>query len=276
MHFKHWAIGLDIQPDQITAVAIRKRRQGWQLCHWWQHAVTCQNSADETRDTQDELVELLRYWQTLLPSDFSLRVGLPPHLVLNRCLTIPQSFLREPLLGRYVGTAARQWFPEGSGALALDYQPASEHPDKISITVASQAVLGQWRALFRRAGLRPDVFELMPGCLAVALSRHPATGDRILVHVSDTFWMWACYRQGELSHGWQFRQQCPDAATLCLENCPDAEERYFCGTPQQSPPAGFRVFQPFSSIPYCYPPLPVHENAFTIATGLAFRQEDRL
>lgn len=34
-----WQVGLDIQIDCVRAVAAQRRRNGWQLHHWWQQAL---------------------------------------------------------------------------------------------------------------------------------------------------------------------------------------------------------------------------------------------
>lgn len=34
-----WQVGLDIQIDCVRAVAAQRRRNGWQLRHWWQQAL---------------------------------------------------------------------------------------------------------------------------------------------------------------------------------------------------------------------------------------------
>ncbi|MBS0876677.1 MULTISPECIES: pilus assembly protein [unclassified Tatumella] len=277
MKANYWHIGLDIQPGQVTALGVQPRRNGWQLRHWWQQPVPCQDSNQDMNGPRTVLVRLLEHWRRLLPRKFSLRVGLPPHLVLQRQLDVPSAVACEPVLGSYIRAAAGRLFPEGSGPLAIDYQPAVLQSDSVSITVASQTVIEQWQNIFYRAGLSPDVFELMHGSLAVALSMQGSGHDRILVHESDTFWLWACYRQGKLQHGWQFRQQCPDAEFICTQQCPEAEARFFCGS-QLPPrvPAGFRLFSPFPAIVYRQPPLPAEESSFTLAAGLALRQDDRL
>ena len=276
MFFSQWNIGLDIQPEQVTALALRRRRQGWQICDRWQHALSVQNSAETHHQSQEELIQLLSQWQKRLPANVSLRVGLPPHLVLRRSLTVPPSVLHEPRLGHYVRTASGQLFPEGHGTLAVDYQYSEAHPPQLSVTMVSQTVLQQWITLFQRAGLCPDVFELMPGCLAVVMKLLAPGDDKILLHGSDAFWMWSCCRNGVVSYGWQFRQQYPDAATVCLEHCPEARKRLFCTSPQQPPPPGFQLFQPFSLLTHYDSSSQVPGSSFTLAAGLALRQEDRL
>ena len=276
MFFSHWNIGLDIQPEQVTALAIQRRRGGWQLCDQWQHALSVQNSVEANPLPQEELVQLLSQWHKRLPANFSLRVGLPPHLVLRRSLKVPPTVLHEPRLGQYVRTASGQLFPEGHGTLALDYQYSRAHPLQVSVTMASQSVLQQWITLFQRAGLCPDVFELMPGCLAAVMKLLPRTGDKILLHGSETFWMWSCCRNGVVSDGWKFRQQSTDAAAVCLEQCPEATERLFCCSQKQPLPPGFHPFQLFSLFTHRNPPSAVQDSSFTLAAGLALRQRDRL
>ncbi|ARU92381.1 type IV pilus biogenesis protein PilM [Tatumella citrea] len=276
MFFSHWNIGLDIQPDQVTALAIQRQRRGWKICHRWQHALSVDHSVEANHQPQEELIQLLSQWQKRLPANVSLRVGLPPHLVLRRNLAVPSAVLHEPRLGHYVRTASGQLFPEGHGTLAMDYQYSTDDSPQVSVTMVSQSVLQQWIRLFQRAGLRPDVFELMPGCLAEIMKLLPQNEDRILLHGSEAFWMWSCCRDGVISYGWQFRQQSPDAGGLCLQQCPEARERFFCSTQQQPLPPGFHSFQPFTLLSHRSSLSADHESSFTVAAGLALRQEDRL
>lgn len=277
MNFQRWNIGLDIQPGKITALGLQPRGRGWLLRHWWQHPYDCpQTDPLDIAARQQTLLPLLLHWKTLLPGKVSLRVGLPPHLVLQREVPVPTHVLREPACGHYLRATAQQWVPEGMGPLSVDYQRPEGPDGAAAVTIASCEVLAPWRQLFHQAGLKPGVFELMPASLAVALAavRPPCNG--ILVYCSDEFWVWAMNIKGTLSHGWQYRQYYPDADAVCRSQSPQSALRYFCSDAGLPPPPGFRLFQPLSAVTHRYPPQPVNESSFALAVGLALRREDDL
>lgn len=277
MNFQRWNVGLDIQPGKITALGLQSRRGRWQLRHWWQHCYHCPEADPlDIRARQPMLVPLLQHWKTLLPARFSLRVGLPPHMVLCREMPLPAQTLREPECGRYLHAAVGQLFPEGTGPLTVDYPTAPESGHSVAVTVASQEVLKPWYQLFRQAGLTPSVFELMPASLGVALAALPPTNNGVVIYCSAEFWLWAISHEGDIRHGWQYRQHYPDAMAVCEAQCPDAAVRFFCSDSGLAAPPGFRLFQPLSAISHRYPPQPVNESSFALATGLALRAEDGL
>ena len=275
MNFQRWNIGLDIQPGCMTALGLQARRTGWQLRHWWQHRLPSSGTpAVDIGIQQSALLPLLRQWRRLLPARFSLRVGLPPHLVSRRELTLPSTVLCEPQRGRYIRAAARRWFPEGTGPLVLDYSPEVHSSEGLTVTVVNQQVLDQWQELFRQAGLHPEVFDLSPASLAIIMEAQSPGQDGILLHCSEAFWLWAVRRSGKISYGWQFRQQIPDPEALCQQQCPEAAFRLCCGESLRQPLPGFMLCHPLSLITHRYPPLPVNDNSYVLATGLALRPED--
>lgn len=277
MNFQRWNIGLDIQPGKITALGIQPRGRGWQLRHWWQHPYHCpQTDPLDIAARRQTLLPLLLHWKTLLPVRGSLRIGLPPHLVLQRDVSVPVQVLREPACGHYLRAAAQQLVPEGMGPLTVDYQRPNFPDQTAAITIASREVLAPWFQLFRQAGLKPAVFELMPASLAVALAAVRPSSRAILVYRSAEFWVWAINDQGTFSSGWQYRQYYTDAEEVCRSQSPKSELRYFCSDTGRSPPPGFLLFQPLSAITHRYPPQPINESSFTLATGLALRTDDGL
>jgi pilus assembly protein HofM len=69
-------VGLDIQNDYARAIAVQRRRNGWQLRHWWQQplpqVVMRQGILHET----EQLIAILSRWRHSLPSTISLHSGL--------------------------------------------------------------------------------------------------------------------------------------------------------------------------------------------------------
>lgn len=77
MAFQTWQVGLDIQNGQLCALGIQRRRNGWQLRHWWQHTLPQDTLRNGLVQRPDAIVALLQRWRRQLPSRISLRVGFP-------------------------------------------------------------------------------------------------------------------------------------------------------------------------------------------------------
>ncbi len=72
-----WQVGLDIQIDCVRAVAAQRRRNGWQLRHWWQQALPQAVLRDGCLEPSEFLIRALRQWRVQLPRHISLRIALP-------------------------------------------------------------------------------------------------------------------------------------------------------------------------------------------------------
>ncbi len=268
MAFQRWQIGLDIQNGQLCALGIERRRHGWQLRHWWQQALPHDTLRNGVLQTMPALVEMLAGWQRHLPKRYSLRVGLPPQLVLQRHLPLPETSLCEPALSRYVTASAQRLFPIDPASLALDYRSPGEAA-QLCITAARREVIAQWLAPFKQAGLRPDVFELSSLALTQVAMRLPLRHRQLLIHPLSDHWLWTLAGEEAMS----------GAATEVLTlpqlraTFPQAEE-VFCTSPLALPESEVRRCKPFALLHYIQPPLPVNEGAFAIALGLALRPED--
>ncbi|HAB73685.1 MAG: pilus assembly protein PilM [Pantoea sp.] len=270
MAFQTWQVGLDIQNTQLCALAIQRRRGGWQLCRWWQQGLPQDTLRNGVLQSSPELQAALRMLQQQLPQRYSLRVGLPAQLVLQRPLALPSQRLQEPALGRYVTAAAQRLFPVEPEALALDYR-ASEAGRQLYVTAARQEVIAQWLTPLRQSALRPAVFELTTHALALAARAAGLKDDAALLIGHDAHWLWYS-RASESVVGSASLETAPEEVR---QRCfPQASTLYGCAPSPDLLPDAFFSFSPFSLFAYRQPPLPQQEAAFCIAAGLALRPED--
>ncbi|WP_271461197.1 type IV pilus biogenesis protein PilM [Pantoea leporis] len=268
MAFQRWQIGLDIQNGQLCALGIERRRHGWQLRHWWQQTLPQDTLRNGVLQTTPALLDMLGRWQRHLPRRYSLRVGLPPQLVLQRTLPLPETSLREPALGRYVAASAQRLFPVEPASLSLDYRsPGKDAP--LYVTAARREVITQWLTPLKQAGLRPDVFELSSLALTQIAMRLPLRHNHLLIHPLSDHWLWTLVGESTTSGA------ATEPLTLAQlrETFPQMES-VFCTSTQVLPEEQVKRFKPFSLLHYLQPPLPAQEGIFAIALGLALRPED--
>lgn len=268
MAFQRWQIGLDIQNGQLCALGIERRRHGWQLRHWWQQPVPHDTLRNGVLQTTPLLQEMLTRWQRHLPKRYSLRVGLPPQLVLQRTLPLPETSLSEPAMSRYVASSAQRLFPVEPASLSIDYRAAGK-ASQICITAARREVIAQWLSPLKQSGLRPDVFELSSLALTQIAMRMPLQRDQLLIHPLHDHWLWTLAGEQTTSGAGsepltlaQLRDTFPQAAAV------------FCTSSHILSEPGVTCCKPLSLLQYRQPPLPAHEGDFSIALGLALRPED--
>lgn len=270
MAFQTWQVGLDIQNTQLCALAIQRRRDGWQLRRWWQQGLPKDTLRNGMLQSSPELQTALRKLQQQLPQRYSLRVGLPAQLVLQRPLPLPAQRLQEPALGRYVTAAAQRLFPVDADALALDYR-ASDLDSQLYVTAARREAIAQWLAPLQQSALQPAVFELTTHALALTAQAAGLAGDAALLLHHDTQWLW--YSRASDSLVGSADLECTPEALA--ERCfPTASVIYGCVPSHVPLPDRFLPFSPFSLFAYKQPPLPQQETPFCIAAGLALRAED--
>ncbi|RPE01421.1 pilus assembly protein HofM [Candidatus Pantoea deserta] len=270
MAFQTWQVGLDIQNTQLCALAIQRRREGWQLRRWWRQALPKDTLRNGVLQSSPELQAALRGLQRQLPQRYSLRVGLPAQLALQRPLTLPTQRLQEPALGRYVTAAAQRLFPVDANALALDYR-ASDADRQLYVTAARQEAIAQWLAPLQQSALRPAVFELTTHALALTAQAAGLPDEAALLLCHDDQWLWYC-RASDSLVGWAALESAPeDLARRCF---PLAGALYGCAPSHVVLPAAFSPFEPLRLFAYQQPPLPSEDTAFCIAAGLALRPED--
>lgn len=273
MAFQKWQVGLDIQNGQLCALGIQRRRNGWQLRHWWQHALPHDTLSYGALQCSPTLLAVLRRWRKQLPRSISLRVGFPPQAVMQRALAAPSLQLREPELGRYAAAAAERLFPLSVNELALDYRVAAQPQSRLYLTAARQSVLQQWLSTLALAGLIPDVVELTCGALAQVGKAMQLSDEAALIHQLSDHWLWYLPGERETASGWVPGLLSTDSEQL-RQHLPDAHDLWFSANISGELLTGMQPLQPLSLLQFMQPPLPANGGMFTLALGLALRPEE--
>lgn len=273
MAFQKWQVGLDIQNGQLCALAIQRRRNGWQLRHWWQHALPHDTLSHGALQCSQPLLAVLRHWRKQLPRTLSLRVGFPPQAVMQRALPTPSLQLREPELGRYATAAAARLFPLAASELVLDYRAAAQPQRCLYLTAARQSVLQRWLSTLAQAGLMPDVIELTSGALALVGETLRLSEEAALIHQLSDHWLWYLPGEPETASGWAPGELTADSEPFRLL-LSKARQLWFSTNVSAGLPAGMQPLQPLSLLQFMQPPLPANSGMFTLALGLALRPEE--
>ncbi len=271
MAFQNWQVGLDIQNGQLCALAIQRRRNGWQLRHWWRHALPHNVLNNGALIESSALIALLQRWRKLLPRNISLRTGFPAQAVLQRYLAAPPRQLREPELGRYASAAAERLFPLTANELALDYcmLPST----RLCLTAARRSIVKQWLLTLSLADLTPEVIAPASSALETVgeLMRLPA--ESALIHQLADHWLWFVPGREEAVSGWA-----PGVLTLesgqLAQVLPTARRFWFSAALSAERPAGMQPLQPLSLLRFMQPPLPAGDGMFTLALGLALHPQE--
>ncbi|MTD29145.1 type IV pilus biogenesis protein PilM [Erwinia sorbitola] len=275
MAFKTWQVGLDIQNGQLCALGIQRRRNGWQLRHWWHHTLPQDTLRNGLVQRPDAVVTLLQRWRKQLPARISLRVGFPPQLVMQRQLAQPALQLREPDRSSYIVAAARRFFPFAPEALALDYRCGQDDGGPVYLTAARQEALKNWVDCLQQASLTPDVLELTPAAL-FALARTLALDtSAALVHRLSDHWLWYAPHSAEHPWGWCSLEEAADFNALQQRYLQDSSTVWYSTALDEARPEGTHALSPLAALQLYQPPLPRYDGVFSLATGLALRPEDR-
>ncbi|NDL64475.1 pilus assembly protein PilM [Acerihabitans arboris] len=281
MGFCTWQVGLAFENGTARALAVQRRRQGWQLRQWWQ-----QNLPEAARDgvggsPPAGLERQLSAWRRQLPGRISLRVCLPAAELMHRRMAAPDNRLSEPEREWYIAAHARRHFPIGHEKLLLDYRRDPQAPDTLLVTAARQAAVEQWLNCLERAGLVPDVLDIAPCALRCMAGAAGLAPDRLLVHASRAGWQWASPLAHPLEFG--FITVCEAPSLPAARSLIDQRYRrghgagepvYLSSDILRAPQADALPWSPFSALWQAHPPMPAWPAAFTIAGGLAVRPGD--
>ncbi|CAK9886547.1 MAG: hypothetical protein XXXJIFNMEKO3_02992 [Candidatus Erwinia impunctatus] len=275
MAFHTWQVGLDIQNGMLCAVAIKRRRQGWQLCHWWSHALPLDTLHNGFFQHRVSLVALLQRWRQMLPHRLSLRVGLPPQSVLQHRASWPVRELAEPMRSQYVTANAKRLFPLALEELVVDYRTAGKENTLLTMTAIRQETLNDWLACLHQARLFPDVMDIAPSALFVLSGALAIPPGAVLVHRLFDHWLWYGAAQQEPHWGWCPLQDAEDFSHLKSRFFPHVHQCYYSGIDEQTPPAGSFTLPVLDALTFKHPPLPSQSGALALAIGLALRPEEQ-
>ncbi|MFP7608825.1 type IV pilus biogenesis protein PilM [Serratia quinivorans] len=274
-----WQVGLDIQSHCVRALAAQRRRNGWQLRHWWQQRLPQPVLREGCLEQSDALIQALRQWRVQLPRHISLRIALPAQRVLQHRLPLPDARLKEPARGAYITSQGLKKFPLDSQTLALDYRQSLPEHATLLLTAARQQELQQWLNCLRQANLQPQVVDIAPCALRVMAAAAGVSGEAGLLHRLDEEWLWVTAHRAEFACG-QVSIREADEANQALAAmriaCPSLGEHqiYYSSVMDEQPPSGSLPWSPLSAFSQLRPPLPPLPAAFVLAGGLALRTED--
>lgn len=274
MAFQTWQVGLDIQNGQLCALGIQRCRNGWQLRHWWQHALPQDTLVNGLLQRPEPLITLLQRWRKQLPYRLSLRVGFPPQLVLQRQVDLPGTQLREPERSRYITAAARRFFPIEPERLALDYRTATEQEQALYITAARRDALQGWLRCLEQARLKANVLELTPAALCALSLSLSLTPSAALVHRLHDHWLWYSALPGHPRWGWCSLQDAPSFEELKQKQLATFNAFYYSSISEEPLPVSAQWLDPLAAFSLKHPPLPKLPGAFSLAAGLALRPGD--
>ncbi|ACT05147.1 conserved hypothetical protein [Dickeya chrysanthemi Ech1591] len=289
MAYPIWQVGLDIQNGFIRAMAVQRRRYGWQLRHWWQLPLPDGTLRGGSLHHPTELCTVLRQWRQELPRFVSLRLGFPAPRVLQQRLAMPDRRLREPQRGDYIRKMAVKALPVSGDDLALDYRPDPQTPNMLLVTAARQTELDVWLHCLRDAGLQPDAVDITPCALRCMAARAGLADDRLLLHRFDDHWLWVSPLKAPLAFGTFHPDDMADGATdiqvepdlikyvsTCYQKEVPPVAYLSASTPAglQHTSASLAAWSPLTAFSQQQPPLPAFPAAFAIAGGLAIRPED--
>ncbi|WP_225086025.1 pilus assembly protein PilM [Pectobacterium colocasium] len=282
MAYHIWRVGLDIQNGFMRALAVQRRRNGWQLRHWWQCPLPDDTLHSGSLHHTEALCEALRTWRRLLPGHISLRVGFPAQLILQQHLPMPDRRLQEPGRSLYIETMAARKLPVSSESLAIDYREDPQEQGSLLVTAARRQEIDRWLTCLDRVELRPDVLDVSTCALRTMAQLAGLESHRLLLHRLLEGWLWASPLNHAFHSGFIHLDELNDESDILsivsTRYQHDVDSiAYYSGVSPDLPNQIADVLQPwspFTVFSHMQPPLPSFPPAFAIAGGLALRPED--
>lgn len=280
-HFS-WQVGLDVQNGYARAIAVQKRRNGWQLRHWWQQPLPQDVMRQGILHETEQLIVILSRWRRLLPVTVSLRICLPAQRIIQLRQPTPDERLQEPYRDAFIRATAAKRLPLAVESLMIDYRAESCDGNQLVVTAARQEEVAEWQRCLARAKLFPEMIELTPCALQQSAAAAGVPAESLLLHRMNKQWLWVAPHGLPFQFGLLEEDEAPPAGrwgdTLCglysaSKLC--SGDIYYSSVEQEPPPAGMCDWSPFSAFKQMSPPLPVETGAFAIATGLALRPAER-
>ncbi|MEI7409367.1 type IV pilus biogenesis protein PilM [Pectobacterium aroidearum] len=282
MAYHIWRVGLDIQNGFMRALAVQRRRDGWQLRHWWQCPLPDDTLRTGSLHHTEALCEALRTWRRLLPAHISLRVGFPAQLILQQHLPMPDRRLQEPGRSLYIETIAARKLPVSSESLAIDYREDPQEQGSLLVTAARRQEVDNWLTCLNSAGLRPDVLDVSTCALRMMAQLAELESNRLLLHRLLDAWLWVsplnhAFHSGVI-HLDELNSEADILSIVSTRYQHDIDNIAYCsGVSPDLPHQKADILQPWSPLTvfsHLQPPLPRFPAAFAIAGGLALRPED--
>ncbi|MFV0547924.1 MAG: pilus assembly protein PilM [Limnobaculum xujianqingii] len=283
-----WQVGLDIQEDSFCALAIQRRRYGWQLRHWHYQQVTPLCIGDNTAMFSPEIITTLSEWRCNLPRRVSLRIALPAEVILQQSIKLPEPSLSLQEQTWLVEASMSKLFPLAARELAVDYRLMSSvnsnqsASGEIVVSATRRSVIEHWRVELARANIFPDIIDTTPCILRSMALSGGVSPDSLLVHQLYEKYLLV----SPLNHALYY-QVIPDNSMTVLERIEHARQTYqqisgytvsqvsYSGLPTSAVfPSDIQCWSPLVALQQMQPPLPEAPQQFVLACGLALRSED--
>ncbi|WP_075182558.1 hypothetical protein [Pantoea sp. 1.19] len=272
MTYHTWQVGIDIQNGQLCALAVLRRRQGWQLRHWFRTPLPDSIVQNGQLQRSPALTHALRILRRRLPRRHSLRVGYPPHAVQQHRLAAPGPAISARDRKHYLAASARRLFPIDPAGLAIDARDGAA--ESLVLTATRRETIDSWLSGLADAELEPEVLELTPNALSVTAGALALPQDQAVVYALADHWLWLRRAAEGPVWGWASRDDIADVERLRQQMLPGSGPFWFSASTPQPQPAGSHPLQPLRAVALQQPPLPDYPDAFTLALGLALRVAD--
>ncbi|QHB34344.1 pilus assembly protein HofM [Yersinia canariae] len=292
MYSQYWQVGLDIQMEAIRALAVVRRRYGWQLRYWWHQTLPSGVLREGILQQPDVVSDKLKLLRKQLPRHISLRIALPAQRILQQTIPAPDRRLREPEREGFIHAVASKVFPVNSQELALDYRAGAMSGSELLITAARQSEVRQWQECLQQADLPAHMIDITPCALRQMATAAGLLGPYWLVHRLANEWLWVSSSDMPFIFG-VVAIETNDLQEDCSANAPNplstllaqlhahypeqddkAAKVYYSSTTEEPPPEDTTLWSPFTAFAQYQPPLPPLPSAFILAGGLALRPAD--
>ncbi|CNI34723.1 MULTISPECIES: pilus assembly protein PilM [Yersinia] len=300
MYSQYWQVGLDIQMEAIRALAVVRRRYGWQLRYWWSQTLPSGVWHEGILQQPDIVSDKLKLLRKQLPRHISLRIALPAQRILQQSLPTPDSRMREPEQEGYISAAASRLFPVNRQELALDYRAVSTSGGELLMTAARLLEVQQWQTCLHQADLPSHVIDITPCALRYMATAAGLSGAYYLVHRLANEWLWVSSSDLPFDFGVaaidldegsseallpqgsnplstllaQLRSRYPKQNVVYSGESRVPLAIYYSSTVDEPLPENTTAWSPFTAFTQYQPPLPSLPSAFTLAGGLALRPAD--
>lgn len=285
MYSQYWQVGLDIQMEAIRALAVIRRRYGWQLRYWWHQTLPSGAVREGILQQPDVVSDKLKLLRKQLPRYISLRIALPAQRILQQTIPAPDRRLREPEREGFIHAAASKLFPLNSQELALDYRAVSDH--ELLITAARQSEVRQWQACLQQADLPLHIIDITPCALRYMATAAGLAGSYWLVHRLAHEWLWVSSSDmpfifGVVAIETDDAREGDNPLSILLtqlhtqysELSDKTVKVYYSSIMDEPAPINTSLWSPFAAFTQYQPPLPPSPAAFSLAGGLALRSVD--
>ncbi|HEY3588886.1 MAG TPA: pilus assembly protein [Buttiauxella sp.] len=274
MMFDTWQIGLDIQYENIRAVAVQRQRQGWQLRHWWHLSLPEGTFRDGLLTNAEAFTKTLADWRKELPLRHQLRVSFPTQRTLQRPVPAPDKRLSEPASEAYIARATARQLQMSPAQLCWDYLASQDVAGSHLIVAARQTDVAALLKNLAAVRLYPVTVTPAASALPTLITPCHLEACQYLVHRENTHWLWAS-TDATPRWGWTDANTVLTISDLCQQLTTEPEAVALSQVHSEPLPVGILPLDAWGALSRLQPPLPRHGGMFTVAIGLAIGRSSR-